>query len=934
MIFLCRLRAFVRWVLRRDEIEQALDRDLADYIARSTETKIRNGMSPTEARRAAVIELGGVEQTRIRVRETLSCQPVDALLRDLRYALRTMRKQKTFTVLAVLCLALGIGANTTIFSFMDAILFRALPVEKPDELVILQWSANRPTEGVPWGMPSRGDLVAVDSRLRSDSWPYPVLELFGQSRELFVEVFGSQPVSQLRIDDGDEPTADGLYVTGNFFRGLGLSAAAGRLLTDDDDRFDAASALVLSSGYSRQRFGSPEAAVGRSIRLNGVPFTVVGVTEASFSGLDPERRPSFYLPMRAGPLLVAASPPLALPGGASPFAATLVGNSTEMYQLPTFYWVSAWARLRPGVSLERVEATLRPQFDAFFRDNVVEQNLLSNAPRLEVAPGNAGSDGMRRSYGETLLVLFGMVVIILTVACASIASLLLERAMARRREMAVRMGLGASRSTVVRQLLTENLLLAAIGGVAGIVLSVAGTQALAALLAGGGESALFRAELNGSVLALTLGVTLLTGVLFGLAPAVRATSVIIAPALKASPFTMDAASTQGRRRITFGQVLVVGQISLSLVLLIGASLFAATLVQLRTTDLGFEQEGLLLANVDTTRAGFEGDAVKSFYSSLRERLRQLPGVDNASLSWSVLADGGAYVRSAAVPGASVEASDINVQVVGHSFFETMQIDILSGRPIADFEVDASEAVAVVDRRFAETFFPDADPIGRTIDVADEGELRIVGVSANARNDPIRGAARPVVYYTYTWDPHPLFNMVLELRTQGDPLEYANEVRTVIRDLNRDVRVNSIRTQAANTDRTIKREILFAHLSNAFALLALVIACAGLYGAVSYAVARQTAETGIRMALGATRAIVLRRTLCRALALGLAGLAIGLPVALIASRYIERFLWGVAAHDPLIFAGAAAAVLVAVAVAGYAPANRAAKIDPMAALRSD
>ena len=528
MTFWYRLRAFVRWLLRRDEIEQGLERDLADYVVRSTEAKIRDGMSPAEARRAALIELGGVEQTKTRVRETLSFQPLDALSRDTRYAFRTMRTHKTFTALAVLCLALGIGANTTIFSFMDSILFRALPVEEPDELVILQWTANRPTEGVPWAMPSRGGLVAVDSRLRSDSWPYPMFELFEGRPELFTEVFGSQPVSQLRIDNGDGPTADGLYVTGNFFRSLGVGARAGRLLADDDDRFDASPAVVLSSAFSTARFGSAEAAVGQSIRINGVAFTVIGVAPPSFFGLDPERRPSFYLPMRSGPLLVAASPRLALPGGEGPAAATLVGNTFVMYENPRFNWISAWARLRPGVSREQVEATLRPQFDQFFAANVQNQDSLRNAPRLEVVAGTAGLDGMRRNYGETLLVLFAMVVVILAVACASIASLLLERATARRREMAVRMSLGAGRLTVIRQLLTESLLLALIGGTAGVVLSIAGTRALAPLLTGGSD-ALVRAQLNWSVLALTLGVTLLTGVVFGLAPAVHATRVAIFP---------------------------------------------------------------------------------------------------------------------------------------------------------------------------------------------------------------------------------------------------------------------------------------------------------------------------------------------------------------------------------------------------------------------
>lgn len=705
------------------------------------------------------------------------------------------------------------------------------------------------------------------------------------------------------------------------------------MLTDDDDRFDAPPAVVVSSAFGAERFGSPEAAVGKTLRLNGVELTIVGVAPPSFFGLDPERRPGVYLPLRVGPLLVATGPALTLAGGPARFAATLVGNNLEMYQDGQFNWISAWARPRAGVTHEQIEATLRPQFEQFFAANVADQRSLRNTPRVEVAVGTTGRDGLRRSYGETLFVLFAMVAAILAVACASIASLLLERATARRREMAVRMSLGAGRSSVIRQLLTESVCLALLGGAAGVVLSIAATRALAALLAAGIDGALFRAELNWQVLGITLAVTLLTGVLFGLAPAVHATSVAVFPALKGARSAPETAQ-RGRRRVEFSQVLVVAQIALSLVLLIGASLFAATLANLRTTELGFNQEGLLLADVDTTRSGFDANAVKSFYGALRERLRQVPGVDNASLSWSVLAGGGAYVRSATVPGSAAQAADINVQVVGDSFFETMQIDIVSGRAIGDWEIDGGEAVAVVDRTFAETWFPGADAVGRTIDVQDEGELRIVGVSANARLDLIKGDARPVVYYSYTWDPHPLYNMVLELRTQGDPLRYADTLRAIVRDLSPDARVNAVRTQAANTNRTISREILFAWLSNAFAALALVIACAGLYGTVSYAMARQTPETGIRMALGATRSLVLRRALGQVLGLGLAGLVVGLPAALLAARYIESFLWGVTAYDPIILVGAALAVLAAVAAAGYAPASRASRIDPMVALRSE
>ena len=396
---------FAVWLLSK-----RLPTEWRDFVIGDLEEEFasRSGASPIAARAwfwwqtircLAAPPRARPDPTKSRGRENLSFLPLDAFVRDVRYAFRTMRRQKTFTALAVLCLALGIGANTTIFSFMDSILFRALPVEKPDELVILQWTANRPdgrravgdAERAAVWLPSTRACAATAGRI-------PCSSCSRSASELFTEVFGSQPVSQLRVDDGDGPTADGLYVTGNFFRSLGVGARAGRLLADDDDRFDAPPAVVLSSAFGTERFGSAEAAVGRSIRINGVAFTVVGVAPPSFFGLDPERRPSFYLPMRSGPLLVAASPRLALPGGEGPAAATLVGNTLVMYENPRFNWVSAWARLRPGVSREQVEATLRPQFDQFFAANVAEPRFVAQC----TAAGGCGGNGRSRRHAQKL----------------------------------------------------------------------------------------------------------------------------------------------------------------------------------------------------------------------------------------------------------------------------------------------------------------------------------------------------------------------------------------------------------------------------------------------------------------------------------------------------------------------------------------------------
>jgi predicted permease len=556
-------------------------------------------------------------------------------------------------------------------------------------------------------------------------------------------------------------------------------------------------------------------------------------------------------------------------------------------------------------------------------------------PTLSIQPGAGGLDGLRSRLRDPILVLFSMVALILVIACANIASLLLSRATARRREIAVRLALGAGRGSVVRQLLTESIVLSLLGGVLGVIASLWGVPVLTALLANGDDSFVLRADVDWQVLAFTLVVSIATGVLFGLAPALHATRVDVFLALKA--WRRIGLESWRYRRVflpSFGQSLVVAQIALSLVLLVAAGLFARSLSNLRTTDLGFNKEGLLLADVGAQAARFTDEETKTFWAALRGRLLQVPGVKDVSMSWSALAGGGAYVRPVSIPGTAISEQEINVQVIGEGFFRTMQIAILAGRPISDAEVVNRRAVAVVDRRFAEAYFPGIDPIGRTIVVEGEGQLEVVGVSTPARHDVVKGDVRPVVYYTYTWDPHPLFNLVFELRTLGVPLSYANAVRAAVRELNPDVRVTALRTQVTNIDRTINPDIVLARLSNTFSVLALLIACVGLYGTVGYSMARRTQEMGIRIALGAQRAWLLALALRQVLGLAAAGLLIGVPAALLASRYIESLLWGVDSRDPATLAGAAALAVTAVALAGFLPASRASRIDPTVALRSE
>lgn len=835
-----RFRSLLKWIFRRDDVEQALADDLEDYIERSAAEKMRQGLSREEAIRAARIELGGVERTKEEVRATLAFAPLDALLRDVRYAFRSFRAQKTFTAVIVLCLALGIGANATVFSFLDSILLRSLPVRNPDSVVRMLWTIQQPGPDVPFPSLQTNFLFNEgNGRVRGNAWSYPAFELFAEETDVLADIFGRLAVDQITVDDGEGPLASGTFVTGSYFAGLGVRPVAGRLLGDDDDRFDAPPAIVLDEEFSEARYGSAGAALGETIRLNGVAFTVVGVTPGEFFGLDPARSPDFYIPMRSGPLFQTTDVP---PGQVA------IGTTQEMFQRTDFYWMVVVARLRPGVSIEQANTVLGTKFDGYYAANAQGENALRNPPVLNLSSGRTGFDSLRFEYSDPLAVLFSMVLLILAVTCA--------------------------------------------------------------------------------------GIAVVTGVLFGLAPALHATRVSVFPALKGSRSIESDPHIPGRLRVGFGQLLVVSQIALSLVLLIGASLFGATLSNLRTTELGYNTEGLLFATVNAGRAGYAKEELVTFYQRLRMRLIEETDVEAVSYSWSPLAGGGAFGGNVSVPGTTEEPEPINIQIVGEQFFETLGIPILHGRAISEGDINDARAVAVIDQTFAETYFPGIDATGRTIEVPNEGELTIIGVAADARQDLIRDDVLPVVYYTYTFDPHPLQLTFYELRTRIDPLAFRDRFRSIVRDLDPAVIVTATATHRDQIDSSISMEIMFARLSEAFAGLALLIACVALYGTVSYAMARRTPEIGIRIALGASRGRVLKHAFRQILWLGVAGLVLGVPAAIVAARFVESFLWGVAPYEPGILFGAAVAVLAAVAVAGFVPARRASLIDPMVALRSE
>ena len=707
---------------------------------------------------------------------------------------------------------------------------------------------------------------------------------------------------------GQARNASAEYVTGEYFRGLGVTPAAGRLISSEDDRPGAVPVAVMSFAASQQRFGGPSNAIGQPILVDNVDFTVIGVAPPEFFGVDPAAAPDIYLPMRTTVLVDAA-------------------GTEGMFSDNNFYWLEIMGRLRPGVSMAQAQAALAPRFHQWVAATASTDGERAKLPELTLNPGAGGLGSLRRQYSKPLFLLLAMVGLILAITCANIANLLLARASARRREMAVRLSLGAGRFRVVRQLLTESVLLATVGGAFGVAFAIWGVQWLTFLFANGQENVTLHAELNWSVLGVTAALSVLCGLLFGLAPALQATRPDFTPALK-----------QGRgggSRHRAQHALVVAQIAASFLILVAAGLFAQTLNNLHSVQLGYARENVLLFSLNARQAGHVDPEITTFYDDLRKRFESIPGVSSATLSSSSIISAGhagATYRGAMNAGA-VPITGASVLVTGPSFHTTMQIPILSGREFDERDQPGSTPVAIISERLARTYFEDGNPVGQRITFVEQRrDFEIVGVSANLQFGSLKDES-PMAVFVPASQMSPQ-GMTYALRTAGDPLSYVRSVHEIVGAADSRIPVTNVVTQAAEIDRTINREITFAKLCTGFAVLALLIACVGLYGTMSYGVAREVREIGIRMALGAQRGAVVWMVLRRALLLAAVGLAISVPAALIVFQLVKSFLFETQPNDPATLALAAVILIGAAILAGYAPARRASRIDPLVALRHE
>lgn len=928
----------LRRILRRSREDAELSQELESHIQHEVDDNVACGMSPEEARRQAYIRLGNPLVIRERVWESNRIAVIEDLWRDLRYAVRTLSRTPGFTCVVVLVMALGIGANTSIFSFLDSLLLRSLPVSDPSSLVVLKWhaKASHLSGQQDFVMESMSGHTDDDPRLglTSGIFPYPAFELLEKDNTVFSDLFAycqSREVRTLNVVvRGQAQIAGGELVSGSYFRGLGVVPVAGRLIAPDDDRIGAASVAIVSHGFGERYFGGAANAVGQPIVINGLPFTVAGVAPAEFFGVDPAMAPDIYLPMHTNVLL----------GAQIPF-----GFTNADYVSANYYWVEVMVRLRPGVTVEQAQATLAPRFQQWVATTAHNDAERSNLPVLYLQEGASGLDTLRRRYSKPLYLLMTLVGLILAIACSNVANLMLSRAASRKREIALRLSQGASRFRVIRQLLTESVLLSLAGGLVGVLLAVFGIRVLTVMLSGTSGGSSLKADLDGRVLLLSVSLSLLSGVLFGLAPALQSTKLNLVAALK------ETQSTKSQTHRLFWNArgmdaLVVGQIAISVLMLVAAGLFARTLSNLQSVNLGFNRDNLLLFQLNARQAGHKDAEISAFYRELQQRFAAIPGVQAASLADTSLIEAGDGLPIG-VPG-QLPSPDFRFLPVGERFLTTMQIPLLAGRDFGDQDRPRSKPVAIINEEFARISFPRENPIGRHLYMWKDSEvsrpwddkanvardMEIVGLAKNANYGGVKQKIPPVVYLPYDQGyPEPT-EMVFALRTSGPPLGYINSVREVVRQEDPRLPVSEVRTQKAEIESDMHQEIMLAELCSAFAALALTITCVGLYGTISYKVVQRTGEIGIRMALGALRGAVLWMVLREVFVLVALGLAISIPVSLGTSKFVSSFLFGMKANDPLTLMCAVVILLGTALIAGGIPARRAASVEPMSALRHE
>jgi predicted permease len=827
---------------------------------------------------------------------------------DLRYGVRQLRHSPGFTAVAILSLALGIGANSAIFQLIDAIRLRTLPVRNPWELVTIDFPQNSMRSG--W------------FSFRSARLTYGLWQQIRAQQEAFTGVLAWSATRFNLAAGGEVRYAEGMYVSGEFFRHLGVDAVLGRTFTAEDDSEACANpGAVLSYAHWQREYGGSPAVLGRTISLDGHPFPVVGVTPPEFFGVEVGNRYDVAVPLCADSLLAE--------------------DKKGRIPIPAAWWLSMMGRLKPGWTVARADSHLRTIAPGIMRATLPPSYRADAAKRylankLAATPAGTGVSGLRREYERPLWLLLATTGLVLLIACANLANLLLARASVRAREVAVRLAIGASRGRLVRQLLAESLLLALLGAALGAMLAQVLSRGLIAFISTGGNPVFVGLGVDARVLGFTTGLAVITCLLFGLAPALRATHLSPVNAMRAG----GRGTTAGRERFGLRRALVATQVALSLVLLVGALLFVRSLRNLVTTHAGFQAEGVLEVNLDLSRPAYSKERLRVVNRELLDRLSSRPGVVSVAQVWFTPISGSGWNNNIGVDGAPAEASgkESFFNSIGPGYFRTMGTALIAGRDFNDRDTLTSPAVAIVNQTFASKFFGGANPVGRTFRrEAEAGKqepfYQIVGLVENTKYYELREEFLPVGYFPLAQDADTRAESTFVLRTRGSVGELMKHVKSAVAEVSPVINIE-LRSMSRQLEESLLRERLMATLSGGFGLLAGLLATLGLYGVIAYMVARRRNEIGVRIALGADRGKVIRLVLREASLLLVVGLSAGAALALWAGRAAATLLFGLKPHDPVTML-AAMAVLVLVALASaYGPARRAADLEPMVALRDE
>jgi predicted permease len=892
----------------KERRERELSAEMESHVRMHVEDNVRTGMTLERARREALMKLGGVEQTKESYRERRSLPIFETSLHDSRYALRLLRKNPGFTLVAVLTLALGIGGNTAVFSVMNTVLLRALPVPHPEQLVYLRLPNDQPAG-------------ATNTGNGNSSFSEPVFEQLRNQRDVFTDLMAYIPlaIGKVAVRIGDDPEeAEADEVSGNFFSGLGVSIGRGHGFTLDDESSHAAVA-VLSYSYWSGRFGRSPSAIGQTIYIKGVPFTIVGVATQGFFGLEPGRSTDFWIPLQNRPELN--------PWGGPASFSTLYGS-------PKWWCVPLIGRLAPGVTQAQALAKLDPVFQSAARIGLGEPDPKNPKTPLAFAPAK-GIEEDREQYEQPIEVLMAMVGLVLVIACSNVAMLLVARNSARQREFALRQALGAGGGRLLRQLLTESLLLVTAGALLGWFFAVFATQALAAW---SGMEVPFSPDTT--VMLFTLAISLACAIVFGLAPLRSVTAVPAGFGVKSS----NATAQRDKKSSWAGKVVVAAQMALCLILLVGAGLLVRSLRNYETLPLGLRTDGLLVFGTSPLNTHSDEEKLR-FYQTLLTRLRVLPGVESATLLDMRLGSGWSSNNVWAVDGRVPQGSFVEVGMranyVGSDYCHTLGIPVLRGRDLADSDGLDAPKVAIINETFVKRFFPKGDALGHAVGGSEPGKdaswnreaspHTIVGVVADSKYTSVNEKPRPMILFPYAQEKS-VDDMQVELRTTGDPEALVPTIRAMLRELDPNLPIQKPMTQRAQFDESFSQARLFARLSIFFGLLGVLLVATGLYGTLAYRVSRRTPEIGVRMALGAQRSNVLWMVLRETLVISAAGIAVGLPLTFAGVQLMRSMLFGVMPGDSVSFAAALLGVVLVALTASAVPARRAVSVDPIIALR--